>query len=251
VHKSLNLLILIDIALIASILVFGLQAAYVNVIFIFDIVLCAVLLFDFFTKLNSKSDRLNFFYRHFIYFVACIPLEIVLPPYFVYFRFLLLLKLLHLSGIIETYFENLYRFLDSSGLDRILSWIVFLVFVFTFLLYVLDPGFNLLDSLWFVMATLTTVGYGDVTPNNYASKIISLLLLIAGIFVFSTLTGAISSYFTDKVLNLESDVEDGVVELNSKVDNMDNELKAIRRELELSRRENEELKGKIDELLKR
>ena len=78
-----------------------------------------------------------------------------------------------------------------------------------------------------------------------------MLLIIAGIFVFSTLTGAISSYYTDKVLNIDSDVEDGIDRLSEKVDNLENELGEIKKELKASQKQNRQLNEKLDELLKK
>lgn len=170
--------------------------------------------------------------------------------YFISFRLLLLFKLFKLSNVVEKYFNNFHRFLENTKLDKILGWIVFTVIVFTFSLYVMDPSLNLFDSLWFVVVTLTTVGYGDVTPNTFVAKVISLFLLVMGIFVFSTLSSAISSYFTDKILNIDSDTEEGVNLLNQKIDMMDVELKVIKNELALSREENLMLYEKLDEILK-
>ncbi len=186
-----------------------------------------------------------------LYVVAIIPFELVFSMYFISFRLLLLFKLFRLTNVVEKYFNNLHRFLENTKLDKILGWIVFTVIIFTFALYILDPSLNLFDSLWFVVVTLTTVGYGDVTPNTFIAKIKSLFLLVMGIFVFSTLSGAISSYFTDKILNIDSDTEEGVNILNQKIDMMDIELKEIRKELALSREENKNLHDKLDEILKK
>ena len=250
-HKILNMLIVIDILMVLYILFFKVPDYILRYVVIFDILLCIVLLLDFFIKLYSSKNRFNFFKYNILYLVSCIPFPIVLPYYFIAFRLLLIFRLLHLSGLIEKYFENFYHFLDTSGFDRILTYVLLVIIIFTFALYFLDPGLNLFDSLWFVVVTITTVGYGDITPTNHMSKEISLLLLLAGIFIFSTLTGAISSYFTDKVLNIDSDVEDGLEEVNEKIDNMEKELNAISQELRESRKENRELKEKLDELLER
>ncbi|MBO6111082.1 MAG: hypothetical protein J6P12_09525, partial [Methanobrevibacter sp.] len=142
-------------------------------------------------------------------------------------------------------------FLENTRLERIMYLIIVVIFIFTFALYFIDPTFSLFDSLWFVMVTLTTVGYGDITPQNPLAKALSLLLIIAGIFVFSTLTGAISSYYTDKVLNIDSDVEDGIDRLSDKVDNLESELVDIKKELKASQNQNKELSEKLDELLKK
>lgn len=59
---------------------------------------------------------------------------------------------------------------------------------------------NIFNNLWFVIVSITTVGYGDITPNTVYGKIFSLVLLIIGVFIFSAITGAISSYFMDNLL---------------------------------------------------
>ena len=159
--------------------------------------------------------------------------------------------MLRLSEFVERRFHILFEFFENTKVDILLWWILFVIIVFTFVIYLLDPSLNLVDSLWFVMSTLTTVGYGDVTPNTLVAKSISLVLLILGVFIFSTLTGAISSYFTDKVINIDSDVEENVVILHEKIDRIDNELEAVKNELAASREENMRLHEKIDELLKR
>ena len=55
---------------------------------------------------------------------------------------------------------------------------------------------------------------------------------------------------TDKILNIDSDTEEGVNLLNQKIDMMDVELKVIKNELALSREENLMLHEKLDEILK-
>lgn len=201
-------------------------------------------------KMNGKNNKMQFLKANLLYIIAIIPFELVFSMYFISFRLLLLFKLFKLSNVVEKYFNNFHRFLENTKLDKILGWIVFTVIIFTFSLYVMDPSLNLFDSLWFVVVILTTVGYGDVTPNTFVAKVISLFLLVMGIFVFSTLSSAISSYFTDKILNIDSDTEEGVNLLNQKIDMMDVELKVIKNELALSREENLMLHEKLDEILK-
>ncbi len=249
--KGINLLILVDCILVLYFLLANVSLELINYIVLFDVVTCIILLFDLFRKMNNTDNKILFLKANMLYVVAIIPFELVFSMYFISFRLLLLFKLFRLTNVVEKYFNNLHRFLENTKLDKILGWIVFTVIIFTFALYILDPSLNLFDSLWFVVVTLTTVGYGDVTPNTFIAKIKSLFLLVMGIFVFSTLSGAISSYFTDKILNIDSDTEEGVNILNQKIDMMDIELKEIRKELALSREENKNLHDKLDEILKK
>ena len=249
--KGVNFLIIIDCLMIAYAFLFRISGDILNLIYIFDTVLCIALLCDFFFKVNKEDGKKSFLRKNIPYFIGILPLELIFPLPSIAFRFLILAKVLRLSEFFKKHFNFIYKFFENTKVDILLWWILFIVIVFTFVLYFLDPSMNLVDSLWFVMSTLTTVGYGDVTPNTLLAKAISLMLLIMGVFIFSTLTGAISSYFTDKVINMDNDVEENMAVLNEKIDRMDGELESIRYELAASREENRQLHEKIDELLKR
>ena len=251
IYNAVNILIIADIILIAYMLFFSLSGDYLNYIIIFDVLICAVVLLDFFHKLSKSDEKRSFFTHNLLLLIASIPYELVLPAYFMAFRFLLLLRLFKLSGVLERYFESVHRFVVSTKFDKVVSSIILIVIAFTFAIYFLDPSFELFDSLWYVVVTLTTVGYGDVTPTTFNAKVASILLLIMGIFIFSTLTGAISSYFTDKVLNIDTDTEEELGVLDRKFEDMESQLRDIKEELELSREENRKLHEKLDELLKK
>ncbi|MFE9254907.1 potassium channel family protein [Streptomyces sp. NPDC006879] len=50
------------------------------------------------------------------------------------------------------------------------------------------------DALWCVAATLTTVGYGDVTPVTPEGRIIAVGLMICGVALLGAITGSFSSW---------------------------------------------------------
>jgi hypothetical protein len=43
---------------------------------------------------------------------------------------------------------------------------------------------NLEDAFWFAIVTMSTVGYGEIYPQTTEGKIITILLLFAGMFTF-------------------------------------------------------------------
>ena len=51
------------------------------------------------------------------------------------------------------------------------------------------------DGLWWAMATITTVGYGDVYPKTMLGRAVAVFLMLAGISLFSLLTARIAAFF--------------------------------------------------------
>ena len=51
------------------------------------------------------------------------------------------------------------------------------------------------DALWWALATITTVGYGDVAIQEPLSRLIGSILMIIGISLFGTFTALVSSRF--------------------------------------------------------
>jgi len=50
---------------------------------------------------------------------------------------------------------------------------------------------NWVDSVYFTVITLATVGYGDITPQTVAGKIFTIFYVIMGVAIFVALANAI------------------------------------------------------------
>jgi hypothetical protein len=51
-------------------------------------------------------------------------------------------------------------------------------------------------SFYFVITTITTVGYGDISAFNTTERIFCCILMIIGVLAFSFSTGSLSSVLT-------------------------------------------------------
>jgi voltage-gated potassium channel len=82
---------------------------------------------------------------------------------------------------------------------------VLLLLVSGFLMYSVenpvqpDKFPNIFASLWWAVATLTTVGYGDIYPITTLGKVISGAVAILGIGLIALPTGIISAGFIEKI----------------------------------------------------
>lgn len=58
---------------------------------------------------------------------------------------------------------------------------------------------NAFSGLWWAIATLTTVGYGDIYPITFMGKIISAIIALLGIGMVAVPTGIISAGFSEEL----------------------------------------------------
>jgi voltage-gated potassium channel len=94
------------------------------------------------------------------------------------------------------------------------------------------------DAMWWAVATLTTVGYGDVTPVTVMGKVFGALVTLIGVGMAALPAGIIASGMTDQLRRRRAALideyrhalEDGVIDENEEAD-----LEAHRRRLGLSR----------------
>lgn len=133
------------------------------------------------------------------------------------FRFIRILKITRLLRILKmNTFTNSIKVVadvftekrDDLGITLFVTFILLLVSA-TIMFYVegkeqpeLFP--NILASFWWAIATLTTVGYGDVYPITPLGKFISGLIALLGIGLVALPAGILSSAFIEKL-------EDGTI----------------------------------------
>ena len=85
-------------------------------------------------------------------------------------------------------------------------YLLLLVFIFfsSTLVYLaekeINPDFSSIPAaFWWAMATLTTIGYGDVVPITSLGKIIGGLSAFVGLGIFALLTGLLGASFYQEV----------------------------------------------------
>lgn len=64
------------------------------------------------------------------------------------------------------------------------------------------PGANITsasDSLWYVIVTMATVGYGDQYPITNPGRIMGTFIIVVGVGIFGTLTGYLANLFLSPI----------------------------------------------------
>lgn len=96
------------------------------------------------------------------------------------------------------------RFWRRENFHRIVATLVALLLLGALGLWQLDPaGRPFLDWLWWSVVTMTTVGYGDITPTTIPGRLIGVVLMFCGIGILSMITATIASFLVERQLTRE------------------------------------------------
>ena len=102
----------------------------------------------------------------------------------------------------NNFFSRLFELLTSKLV--IASLITILVFTGLMLIIFLseqktNSAINtLFDAIWYTLVTITTVGYGDITPHSILGRTSAMILLLAGVALFGALSGKFASFLFDR-----------------------------------------------------
>lgn len=75
------------------------------------------------------------------------------------------------------------------------------------------------EGLWWALVTLTTVGYGDITPVTLAGRITGGALMLAGIGVLAFITANVAAFFVEG--DYKRDLHQEVQSINERLDRIE------------------------------
>ena len=156
-------------------------------------------------------------------------------------RLLRLLKISNYSSALEDFFSAIKA--DWRSFSAALYLMVIALFLSSALMYIAEHDSqpekfsSIPETMWWGLITLTTVGYGDVSPVTPLGKIIGAFTAIMGVCTVALLTGIVASAFANqraqKAAILEAEISqalsDGVIS-----DDEAQKIEKLRKELNLS-----------------
>jgi voltage-gated potassium channel Kch len=84
-------------------------------------------------------------------------------------------------------------------------------------------------GMWWILQTVTTVGYGDYVPNNTVGKLITAFVMLEGIAFLSIVTAGITSVFVaraerERTLDQDDASDDAQAAVSERLDRVDAQL---------------------------
>jgi voltage-gated potassium channel len=154
-------------------------------------VLTVVFVLEFAGRLTIAPNRLVYLRGHWVDVIALIPATRA-------FRLVRLLRLLRASAGIFRALNDVERLAAHRGLITLfVLWLSVAVICSIYLLMVETDAKSTihspLDALWWGIATLTTVGYGDLIPATDEGRIAAMVLMVVGISLYSAITATLTS----------------------------------------------------------
>ena len=95
---------------------------------------------------------------------------------------------------------------SRTKISLFLTFIVLMALIIGSILYIVEGGINphldnIPKGIYWAIVTLTTVGYGDVTPMTAVGKFLATVVMVMGYAVIAVPTGIITAEITSHIFN--------------------------------------------------
>lgn len=173
----------------------GIQLMYLNIM---DNIVYLIFVFDFVIRWGLSKNKRSFIKNHYIDLIALLPFHFFTnSPYGSVF------KLLRVITYVLRLIHNIRDILYTNGFIYSLGSATIITIIGSFAIYFFERDSSTTiksygDALWWSIVTVTTVGYGDISPTTSAGRVIAAILMLSGIGFLSMLTSTVSTYFITK-----------------------------------------------------
>jgi voltage-gated potassium channel len=181
---------------------FGVYEALLEVIYIINGILTIFFIIDFCYRFFTTDSKKNYFFKNWGWtdLLACIPTFRI----FRLFRIIKAVRLMRIFGL-----KNMmYEIVDNRAGSALYLSIFGIIMVAEVAGVVVlnaelkDPAAaNIVDAgdaIWWVMVTLTTVGYGDQYPVTPVGRIAGIFVMFSGVALIGVLASYLSSFFMEE-----------------------------------------------------
>lgn len=165
-------------------------------IVIIDYFIIAFFMVDYLARLYAADNKLYFIRTHIIDLIAAMPFHILFKGVRLV-RVIRMMEVTRIAAMLTKVGRILRPFFKTNGFIYLIYCSFGFIIIGTFSIAVAEQK-TLFDALWWTIVTITTVGYGDISPGTPIGRMIAIFLMIFGIGFISTLTSTLTNYFAQK-----------------------------------------------------
>jgi voltage-gated potassium channel len=143
---------------------------------------------------------------------------------------------------IKNFINLIERVFNSRRLRTILGVLIICIISFGYIFYLAEPQIKTIeDGIWWALVTITTVGYGDITPLTTLGRLVAGTLMFVGLGLIATVTAIVSAKFianyvdhhtNDDVLEKLEELEDEIEKIEEIESNVVGKLKELEEEID-------------------
>jgi len=235
------LIILDGILLFLTVLSPNLKASTLANMGIFDLVVSLILLIVFIWRIrHNKLGRSAFIRSNWTDIVAFIPIYFI--SYYVFgivgagivIKILIVVKLAALYLFSKKVGKEFIKYQEKTRLVYALAFFLIVFFFCSYIFYIVEHGVNpevstFEDSIWFVLQTITTVGYGDIIPVTGIGRLMGVISMFSALVLTSIITSVATFSLIEK---FRKGTEAMAKRTGEYVEIMDNKLNSIDNKLD-------------------
>lgn len=182
-----------------------------------EIIITIIFTVEYVLRIITIRNKREYIFSFFgiIDFLAILPFYMSLffpiTKYFLILRMLRMLRVFRIFNLMD--FMNDGKFIVTALKNSSRKIYIFLMFLVIFsvivgsMMFMVEghrEGFESIpQSIYWAVVTVTTVGYGDVSPGTPLGKFLSVLLMLAGYSIIAVPTGIVTAEMRNKRQNLE------------------------------------------------
>lgn len=235
-------LVIVDIILLSTQFFITVSGPFYEFILYFDLFVVILLIIQFVRQFQEADDKVQFLKLNWFDLIGMVP-EIVIPGFATFLRYFRLIRIL---SLFRRNIANFFVFIEKTQLENGIITLLFVLISAASIFYFFEHGVNphvnsIDDAMWYVLTTITTVGFGDIYPYTDGGRIATVIIIISGIGFVSYFIAKMSAWFFETT-EIEEEKEE--LELETFEEQITSQLTSIQEDIN-------EIKEKLDELEKK
>ena len=235
------LIIMDGILLFLTVISPNLKAGTLQNMGLFDLIVSIILLIVFIWRIKAtKTSPKEYLKANWSDIIALIPI------YFITFQFLgivyptpiikilIIIKIIALYWFVRKVGAEVIKYQEKTRLVYAIAFFLVVFFFCSYVFYYAEHGVNpqvatFDDSIWFVLQTITTVGYGDIIPVTGLGRLMGVMSMFSALILTSIVTSVATFSLIEK---FRKGTEELAEKTSIKVKSMDEKLDNINSHLD-------------------